>query len=1372
MKRLIIFLLLFAAIKVAGQTTGYLRFDTVKIYKQGGTAELYLINKTKDSLGVLTNIGGGLTEFRKCRVLNDSTIVVGRDTLTVRGNGGIANTNVGSAYRWLIPLTQQIKTFGAGYGILIDSTATTLIATVDTFNVATRNYVKKVADSVLTIAGTDPGGGETQLRKGIGADTSTGPDPDTLILEQEYIYNTTDKRSVVANQYIDDDMSDSNDGETETSAKQTINGAAANLSTAAWRSGYATGMIRNGGLFREKYTPANNNIRLGSYGLVSRGDPHVPQITAYDLAGAWTDTAGIYKQSWDHGIQTNQPNYHYTLIDEIDTALEKTRPLGAHYYMDLASSIADCIATPGTFFVGPLDRDPITVYVNPSDGVDPDANRYRYEITTRSFVIDATSGGTVANGGITGTILEGLRLRGNGHGYGAVGGGQHTNLYYCILEGCGTHHAVANSFNIDHVLLFGQPKNLATGSTGIVAYKGNAAGMKTRISNFISLDNPNPLLAHQSGPLSTWHDEVVVTGSYLFADSTNPGFAMGFDLIQRVVIENNYAADFDKAFSGLARNYIVRGNVFNRIRGRTGLFYPLDSAITLSMDNNFLLMEGDEDGTGMIGVQLDRETFKGNFTNNTFRNNSDARAGSNNSIMLIGSTTPQDQIKSYRNIFIIDESSGGQCNIYVGDRQNNASPYVHNIKSDSNVYIRVSGEIRWILLNPNGGSPTLTTLGDWQTKSGQDAHSYAFDCDNYPQGLKAFFVDPENGNYNLANTPQGDSIRALGAGMLTPPRFFPRKPTPDEAWASISEPGTIMDNWKFGAGAPSGGGTTVIADGSETKINAGTNVSVTGSGTVASPYVINSSGSSTDTSRFWHIDGNTLVNPRKFGAKDNKTFSHIMGNSDMAFERFNKEFIVSDDTTGITAGTGRFTVKSSPTLGGVSLVGRHLGSRSSLSISNTIQQDANTQRQIALSIDPVFDNPGAFTNPSYYALRSALALNAAAYSIEISNTGTGGANSQYIASDGSTSTLMSSLGLWQTSSVTPTLRSTSTSATWLMQVGTGQTKMLVDSGGVHISTLGTRPTQKFRISGNGFFASQGTTGYQAAFVAGVYQNTSTAASGTVAHSSVIGVEASTLGANNTGVTYTNASLLYLAGAPIAGLNLTITNPWTLYVNSGKSFFGGGTVLGAGTTSIAPLQFTSGTDHSSPAAGMWFYNGTRLGFSPSTTIKRVALTNDAAPSNGQIPIGNGTDYTAANITSSGGTVTVTNGSGTINLETALAMAQGTYTPTLTNSANLDASTVLGTTLNYTRIGNQVTVWGVITLDVTAATTTTTLGVSLPIVSAFTAIEHASGQVVSGSSGGSYGSVLADATNDRAQVNITSGSNTSELTYTIRFTYTLL
>lgn len=107
------------------------------------------------------------------------------------------------------------------------------------------------------------------------------------------------------------------------------------------------------------------------------------------------------------------------------------------------------------------------------------------------------------------------------------------------------------------------------------------------------------------------------------------------------------------------------------------------------------------------------------------------------------------------------------------------------------------------------------------------------------------------------------------------------------------------------------------------------------------------------------------------------------------------------------------------------------------------------------------------------------------------------------------------------------------------------------------------------------------------------------------------------------------------------------------LNDGRLFLGGTSDpasflhLAPGTTTVSPLKLTSGTNLTSATAGSMEYDGSNIYFSPSTTRKRFPLTNNATPSNGQIPIGNGTDYTVANITGSNG-VTVTNGAGTIAL----------------------------------------------------------------------------------------------------------------------------
>lgn len=59
-----------------------LRADTIRMEKLGGSAELHLRNATRDTLGVLTNIGNGRTRFIRARIVGD-TLFVGRDTLII-----------------------------------------------------------------------------------------------------------------------------------------------------------------------------------------------------------------------------------------------------------------------------------------------------------------------------------------------------------------------------------------------------------------------------------------------------------------------------------------------------------------------------------------------------------------------------------------------------------------------------------------------------------------------------------------------------------------------------------------------------------------------------------------------------------------------------------------------------------------------------------------------------------------------------------------------------------------------------------------------------------------------------------------------------------------------------------------------------------------------------------------------------------------------------------------------------------------------------------------------------------------------------------------------------------------------------------------
>lgn len=87
---------------------------------------------------------------------------------------------------------------------------------------------------------------------------------------------------------------------------------------------------------------------------------------------------------------------------------------------------------------------------------------------------------------------------------------------------------------------------------------------------------------------------------------------------------------------------------------------------------------------------------------------------------------------------------------------------------------------------------------------------------------------------------------------------------------------------------------------------------------------------------------------------------------------------------------------------------------------------------------------------------------------------------------------------------------------------------------------------------------------------------------------------------------------------------------------------------------------------------------------------------------------------------------------------------TYTPTFTNSLNLDGSTA--SDLQYTRVGSVVTVSGVLQINPTAASTVQ-MGISLPVASDFASSGQAGG---SGNSAGLENesfAIYADATNNR-------------------------
>ena len=111
--------------------------------------------------------------------------------------------------------------------------------------------------------------------------------------------------------------------------------------------------------------------------------------------------------------------------------------------------------------------------------------------------------------------------------------------------------------------------------------------------------------------------------------------------------------------------------------------------------------------------------------------------------------------------------------------------------------------------------------------------------------------------------------------------------------------------------------------------------------------------------------------------------------------------------------------------------------------------------------------------------------------------------------------------------------------------------------------LGTAPTTAaVTIGGNELASSWTTSGIGLRINAATYTDSSTSAAGTATANHINAIAQGTLAATNGSVTTTNASTLYIAGAPVAGTNMTITNPYSLLVAAGVSRFDGNIAVGS------------------------------------------------------------------------------------------------------------------------------------------------------------------------------------------------------------------
>jgi hypothetical protein len=460
-------------------------------------------------------------------------------------------------------------------------------------------------------------------------------------------------------------------------------------------------------------------------------------------------------------------SYSYIYVTEIDKELEKIAPFTARKLLKFVTALTDVESTSGSFY-SPVNtnENPKHVFIHTSDGSSPNANtKYRYEVTVRDWAVNSTY---QAN-----NIFENLWVRGFGAGIGILPGGD--NSYYNRIifgPGAGIHHLVVRSGIINHSLFLPGAKN--TNDFAVVFYDVEGLGRHCTIKNSMFLDIPSPLYAHTS--LGTNYGTVEMDNVVGFADTTDANAFMFTANNDSILLNKVYTDGYTSGYNYATAKYAsVSNSYFKDVT--FGIGYSAKNAVTASVNNVFIKTKGSSYTTGIYIQPNTSLTLTNSIIHiiNNYRNYW-ADAGS----FVYGTGLSTNKIAASGNIFICDIAPVAT----LIAANTNAVNGMGNDTWNNNVYILLKGnKIEWTTSNrsANGGSSVIQNFEEWKRQSGQDKNSLFFDLRKDPRGLKAIFVDPDNGNYDLANTPEGYQVAALRAGMTTPLNCFLQKPTYEEA---------------------------------------------------------------------------------------------------------------------------------------------------------------------------------------------------------------------------------------------------------------------------------------------------------------------------------------------------------------------------------------------------------------------------------------------------------------------------------------------------------------------------------------------------------------------------------------------------------------
>jgi len=583
--------------------------------------------------------------------------------------------------------------------------------------------------------------------------------------------------------FVSNKGSDSNDGRSATTPKLSITSVGKLLSNSSTGSSGAIINLEGSSLFREQFDATQNNVQVRSFGLTNASQ--LAKITGMDVIKGWDKTINadnVYNHLLKHSIDLSSPAYNYIIISEVDTVLERTNPISATKYLTYVPTIEQCKNSSGTYYTSNVTVNPIMVYMHPTEGA-PGKNKFRYEATTRNYNV----GGFYTDN----AVYKNIYFHASGNGYGMLAAGKNTLIKNSIFQGGGTHSAVIKSGTIDSCLFLPGPKGL---SDGIAAVFYNTEGKDdyNKISNTIFLDARTAVYTHTNGNIN--HKSLILNNVYAFADTTAAVNGLSAYDTDSVDVSNCYVEGYPTGWYGGATKLNIKNSIF-RNTNQSAMLILSKANVTAQVNiSNVLIKTNGNDqnqnaanGWVAYGVRSIYSNVNVEMTNSIIHDFSTWHAP----LQAVITVQVAGFLKANHNIYICDVNNNNSVYMYqannIGGRGTSS-----NILSDYNAFVLLRGsKFNWTAAPNNNGESSLATLLEWQSLTGQDKNSIVIDLRNNPLGLKAIFVDPDNGNYSLKQTLQADSIRQISAGTTNPPLFYPKRPLLENDGMPFKTPGGL-----------------------------------------------------------------------------------------------------------------------------------------------------------------------------------------------------------------------------------------------------------------------------------------------------------------------------------------------------------------------------------------------------------------------------------------------------------------------------------------------------------------------------------------------------------------------------------------------------